>query len=167
MWVHACSVWLYVPPCTVAHQTPLAMEFSRQEYWSGLPPPTLEDLPHTGIKPMSPASAGGFFQRFEIEFTRAQLKIEWEGRRTKKEYIQYDSIYIKLSKMQTNLWWQRAADQGLPREGLGVRRQGVGRKHRLGECSWMCSLSWIPMSKFIKFCLLNIRVSFYMPIIHH
>ena len=26
-----------VTPCTVAHQAPLSMEFSRQEYWSGLP----------------------------------------------------------------------------------------------------------------------------------
>jgi len=40
------------------------MGFSRQEYWSGLPFPLLEDLPDTGIKPMSPAFpelAGGFF----------------------------------------------------------------------------------------------------------
>jgi hypothetical protein len=32
------------------------MEFSREEYWSGLPFPTLEDLPDPGIEPMSPAS---------------------------------------------------------------------------------------------------------------
>ena len=31
------SVWLFVTPWTVAHQAPLSMEFSRQEYWSGLP----------------------------------------------------------------------------------------------------------------------------------
>ena len=40
------------------------MEFSRQEYWSGLPFPTLGDLPNPGIEPMSPASpamAGGFY----------------------------------------------------------------------------------------------------------
>ena len=40
---------------TVAHQAPLSMEFSRQEYWSGLPFPSQGDLPHTGIKPVSPA----------------------------------------------------------------------------------------------------------------
>jgi len=53
-----------VTPGTVAHQAPLDMEFSRQEYWSGLPLPPPGDLPNPGIKPMSPASpasAGGFF----------------------------------------------------------------------------------------------------------
>ena len=42
----------------------LFMEFSRQEYWSGLPFPTPEDLPNPGIKPaslVSPAFEGGFF----------------------------------------------------------------------------------------------------------
>ena len=40
-------------PWTVAHQAPLSMEFSRQEYWSGLPFPSLGDLPNPGIKPGS------------------------------------------------------------------------------------------------------------------
>ena len=35
---------------TVAHQVPLSMEFSRQEYWSGLPFPTPEDLPDSGTE---------------------------------------------------------------------------------------------------------------------
>ena len=42
-------------PGTVARQAPLSMEFSRQEYWSGLPCPPPGDLPNPGIKPMSPA----------------------------------------------------------------------------------------------------------------
>ena len=40
----------------VAHQAPLSMGFSRQEYWSGLPFPPLGDLPNPGIKPKSPVS---------------------------------------------------------------------------------------------------------------
>ena len=40
---------------TEACQVPLSMEFSRQEYWSGLPFPFLGDLPNPGIKPRSPA----------------------------------------------------------------------------------------------------------------
>ena len=50
-------------PWTVAHQTPLSMEFSRQEYWSGLPFPPQGDLPDPGNKPMSPVGglAGRFF----------------------------------------------------------------------------------------------------------
>ena len=42
-------------PWIVAHQAPLSMEFSRQEYWSGLPFPPLGDLPNPGIKLRSPA----------------------------------------------------------------------------------------------------------------
>ena len=42
-------------PWTVAHQAPLPMEFSRQEYWSGLPFSSPGDLPNPGIKPASPA----------------------------------------------------------------------------------------------------------------
>ena len=42
-------------PWTVACQAPLSMEFSRQEYWSGMPFPSPGDLPDPGIKPLSPA----------------------------------------------------------------------------------------------------------------
>ena len=41
-------------PRTVAHQAPLSTEFSRQEYWSGMPVPSPGDLPDSGIKPGSP-----------------------------------------------------------------------------------------------------------------
>ena len=46
---------------TVAHQALLPMGFPRQEYWSGLPFPSLGDLPDLGIKPRSPALVGRFF----------------------------------------------------------------------------------------------------------
>ena len=55
---------LFVTPGTVACQTPLTMEFSRQEYWSGLPCPPSGDLPNPGTEPLSlasPALAGAFF----------------------------------------------------------------------------------------------------------
>ena len=42
-------------PRTVAHQAPLFMGFSRQEYWSGLPFPYPGGLPDPGIEPGSPA----------------------------------------------------------------------------------------------------------------
>ena len=50
-----------VTPWTVAHQGPLSMGFSRQEYWTGLPFLPPGDLPNPGIKLTSPALAGGFF----------------------------------------------------------------------------------------------------------
>ena len=57
-------VQLFVTPWTVAHQPPLSMEFSKQEYWSGLPLPPPGGLPNSVIEPKSPASpalAGVFF----------------------------------------------------------------------------------------------------------
>ena len=48
-------VQLFATPWTVAHQAPLSMGFSRQEYWSGLSFPSPGDLPDTGIEPRSPA----------------------------------------------------------------------------------------------------------------
>ena len=41
-------------PRTVAHQTPLSLESSRQEYWSKLPFPSPGDLPDPGIEPRFP-----------------------------------------------------------------------------------------------------------------
>ena len=46
-------VQLLVIPWTVACQAPLSMEFSRQEYWSGQPFPSLGDLPDPGTGPTS------------------------------------------------------------------------------------------------------------------
>ena len=43
-------------PWTVAHQAPLSLGSSRQEYWSGLSFPPPGDLPNLGIKPTSPVS---------------------------------------------------------------------------------------------------------------
>ena len=53
-------VWLFATPWTVAYQGPQFVEFSRQEYWSGLPFPSPGDLPNPdpGIRPVSPALAG-------------------------------------------------------------------------------------------------------------
>ena len=53
------SLWLFI-----AHQAPLSMEFSRQEYWNGLSPPTPRDLSDPGIKLpslVSPVLTSGFF----------------------------------------------------------------------------------------------------------
>ena len=52
------EVQLYAIPWTVGRQAPLSMEFSKQEYWSGLPFPTPGDLPDTGIEKASPEYPG-------------------------------------------------------------------------------------------------------------
>ena len=67
---NACAlsrfIWvrLFVTLWAIAHQIPLSMRFSRQEYWSGLLCPLPGDLPHPGIELASltsPAWVGGFF----------------------------------------------------------------------------------------------------------
>ena len=57
---------LFMTPWIVAHQAPLSMEFSRQEYWSRLPFPSPGDLPNPGIEPWSPASQAGSLP-FELQ----------------------------------------------------------------------------------------------------
>ena len=65
--MHAKSLWSCLTLetlWTAAHQDPLSMLFSRQEYWSGLPCSPPGNLPNPGIEPtslMSPALAGRFF----------------------------------------------------------------------------------------------------------
>ena len=54
-------VQFFVTPWIAARQAPLFLEFSWQEYWSGLPFPTPGDLSIPGIKPVSPALARKFF----------------------------------------------------------------------------------------------------------
>ena len=56
----AKSCLTLVTPWTVARQASLSMGFSRQEYWSGLPFPSLGDLPNPGIEPESPALQADF-----------------------------------------------------------------------------------------------------------
>ena len=82
MKVLLSHVQLCATPWTVARQAPLPMEFSRQEYWSGLPFPLPGDLPDPGIEPESlafPALAGGFFT---TRTTREAHIKRWLGGRT-------------------------------------------------------------------------------------
>ena len=81
--VKSCST--LCNPMAVAHQAPLSMGFSRQEYWSGLPCPLAGDLPDTGVEPTSltsPALAGGFFTTSDT----------WQA---------LDQIYNSI-----NQWWE-------------------------------------------------------------
>ena len=72
-----------VTPYTVAHQAPLYMGFSRQEYWRGLPFPPPEDLPDPVIQPVSPNLTGRFLTssspgkpsvRYKLSNTRGKTK---------------------------------------------------------------------------------------------
>ena len=75
---HVC---LFAILWTVARQASLLMEFSRQEYWSGLPLPPWGDLPGPGMEPTfhrSPALAGGFFT-WEVPGSQHGRSHPWQG----------------------------------------------------------------------------------------
>ena len=79
-----CLVWFFVTPWTVAHQALLYMGLSRQEYWTGLLCPPLEDLPDPRIEPgslASPSSAGMFFTSW---VTRKAQKVPWKAQHSSK-----------------------------------------------------------------------------------
>ena len=63
MLSHFSHVRLFVTVWTVAHQVPLSIGFSKQEYWSGLPGPPPGIFPTQGLNPSHYVSciAGGFF----------------------------------------------------------------------------------------------------------
>ena len=83
-------VRLSVTPQTVAHQVPLSMGFSRQEYRSRLPCPPPGDLPDPGVEPaslMSPASADRFFTTSTI----------WEAQSTNpSQPLHPNSVLVKI-----------------------------------------------------------------------
>ena len=77
------GIQLFVTPWTVVLQAPLSMEFSGQEYWSGLPFPSPGELLDPGIEPRSPELAGGF------------VTTEPPGKSTKYFYFLQISPYLE------------------------------------------------------------------------
>ena len=70
------------------------MEFSRQEYWSGLPCPPPGDLPNLGIKPislMSPALAGWFFTTEPLGNMGDLAESDGEGNGAPLQYSRLES----------------------------------------------------------------------------
>ena len=79
-------VRLFATSWTEACQAPASMEFSRHEYWSGLPFPSPGYLPNTGIEPRSPAlqadslssePRGSLSMFFAAYFVRSSVREEW------------------------------------------------------------------------------------------
>ena len=91
---HLSCVRLFATPWTVAHQAPLSMGFSGQEYWSGWPRPPPGDLPDPGIQSASlasPALAGGFFTTsatWEAQmYLLCEIKLNWERLAFRKQMV--------------------------------------------------------------------------------
>ena len=107
--VYAKLLWLCLTLCDpiVARQAPLSMGFSRQEYWSGLPLPSLVDLPDPGSLE-SPAVVSRFFT----------TSATWEALVTYGWWLPYGMVHIlehlhHHGKFHWKGWetWVRQADR--------------------------------------------------------
>ena len=83
---------------TAAHQAPLSMGFLRQQNWIGLPFPSPRDFPKWGIKPASPALAGGL-----LSTAPPAKSIEYAGFGTTRPPLE-TLDHIPLRKMGTTVW---------------------------------------------------------------
>ena len=84
------------PPWTVACQAPLSMEFSRQEYWSGLPFPSAGVLPDPGIKPGFPA--------LQTDSLQSELPRKFRGSWLPSKHLCSSSIALSC--------WEAVVQQG-------------------------------------------------------
>ena len=83
---------------TVARKTPLSMEFSRQEYWRGLPFASPGDLPHSGIEPGYIALQADFYPlRLTVKFSHFHLSL-WLDL-----FIKLHHWVVRLSTISSNI----------------------------------------------------------------
>ena len=139
MCLHAKSfscVQLSATPWTVAHQAPLSMGFSKQEYWSGLPCPLPADLHYPGIEPashISPALAGRSF----TTSTTWEAPIQRTGIKPGSSALQLDSLPAELPGkpiQRTDWWFSEVEGRGWAKWMQTVRRYklSITRKISLG-----------------------------------
>ena len=86
--------------CTIAPQASLSTKFPRQEYWNGLPFPSLKGLPDPGIEPMSPALASGFFTATP---PRKLLQRTYRDKSTQSHYLTFSRSANYKLKLICNL----------------------------------------------------------------
>ena len=105
----------FANPWTIACQAPLSLGFSRQEYWSGLPFPSLRDFPYPGVKPMSPA------------WQMASLPLSCLG---SPKYLAKSTWYIINWLMQDKLLscQPRLCTKFRPQQGTGMVLNSRGEK---------------------------------------
>ena len=133
-------VWLFATPWTVAHQASLCMKFSGQEYWSKLPFLPLGDLPHPGIKPLSPALASRFLT----------TEPPWKPHQKRSDWVKC-IFRVQFHKGRTEVRQSRAG-AAKPRvlKGLG---EGLVWAVSHGAAAWGERRSWAFSSTKAKVCV--------------
>ena len=98
-------------PWTVAHVGPLFVEFSRQDYWSGLPFPSPGDLPNPEIKPGASCIASRFFTVWKVKPQGSPLfaipkqcqtrqSVVWKCKDWKEERLKNNDLNFHLKKLE-------------------------------------------------------------------
>ena len=150
-------VWLFVIPWNEAHQAPLPMKFSRQEYWSGLPFPTPGDLPDPGIEPATPASpalAGRFFTIVTHGYFPKHAKYHYKTHGSQFSWVlntSFQSSCLSLISFPSKLSWdpRKAAGRVQGIRPHGVNWTQVGKKGERGtfpSCTTSEPQLWIQWS---------------------
>ena len=108
-------------PWSVACQTSLSMEFCRQEYWSGLPFPSPEELPNPGIEPWTPAS-----QADSLSSESPGKPVKHDGKSESTQVAQADEI-------SNNCGWCRnpVSDQSFFTDPDGCTKRSAGGSGRI------------------------------------
>ena len=107
--VRACCLFscirLFVTLWTVAHQAPLSIELSRQEYWSGLPCPPPKDLPNPGMESVSPASSA--LQAYSLPLSHQGSPIIQHTAIQISDESEVKGIKSTIRKIRTYNWFQK------------------------------------------------------------
>ena len=150
-------------PWTIAHQAPLSMEFSRQEYyWNGLPFPSPGDLPHPGIKPRFHTLQANFTNWATREATTTAcivnnhyehfllLLLQFNAKRTgaKKNWASLMAQMVKnLPAMQEtwvqSLGWEDALEKGMATHPL----QYSCLENSMDRGAWRPTVCWFAKSR--------------------
>ena len=109
MLSHLSHVQLFVTLWTIAHQAPLSMGFSRQEYWTQFPFPSPGDLPDTGIKPavsdskiIKASSINFFFFAFIFLIYRVLILTKFSD-----GHLQSNCFLLTMRSKQPTVFWFR------------------------------------------------------------
>ena len=141
-------VWLFVTPQTTACQAFLSMEFSRQEYWSGLAFPSPEDLPNPGIETWSPASQADSVSGLGRSLGEGDLlptPIFWPG--------EFHGLYSTWGHKELDTTERLSLSQSSKKKVPGLKRQyGVRTEVKIWKpTGW----SWSQTLPFINCVILS------------
>ena len=149
-------------PRTVAHQAPLSMEFSRQQYWSGLPLASPGNLPNPGSESGSPALHRLFtdwatredLQKAKHQRTdacklwcwRRSLRVSWTARRPNQSILKeinpeysLDRLMLKLKLQYFGhlMWRPNSLEKTWCWETLRQEEKAVAEDEMVGWYHWI------------------------------